>query len=200
MRGAGLAQLGALPLTIVATLAVAAILLGLRVFVMQRVQSKRAREQRQESERLRSLIAAYRAMAGSFTPAAPEQGGQIEEALADIVLFGTLEQVEMAAACARGLRLGQPVDFAPLVASLRADLRAQLGLEPLPADLDLPTAGPGRSARGGRGEGEGGGRGEGRGGGGAGGGAGGGGGMAAGGVGVAVIGGSHASAASDSGA
>lgn len=40
---------------------------GLRLLVMQRVQQRRERENRQINERLRTLIAAYRTLGGSFT-------------------------------------------------------------------------------------------------------------------------------------
>ncbi|MEP7156881.1 MAG: preprotein translocase subunit YajC [Betaproteobacteria bacterium] len=154
-----LIDLGALPLTLIASLTLTVVLLAIRVFVLQRIQQRRQRENRQETERLKSLVAAYRSLAGSFTPAAIEHSMQMEETLGDIVLFGSLEQVELAAACATELKRGLPVvDYQPLIAALRADLRRQLGLEPIPARIVLPQSGPGRSLRTGRGEGEGGGR------------------------------------------
>ena len=124
-----LTDLGPLPLTLIASLVVAVVLLGLRVFVMQRVQQKRQRENRQETERLRSLVAAYRSLAGSFSPAADADRAQLEEALADIVLFGSLRQVELAAQCATALVQAKPVGYQVLVEELRSDLRTQLGLE-----------------------------------------------------------------------
>lgn len=151
-----LIPLGPLALTIIASLVVAVVLLAVRVVVMQRVQSRRQRENRQETERLRSMVAAYRSLAGSFSPALEGDRGVLEEALADIVLFGSLTQVEMAARCARALAAGEPVETQALVESLRADLRVQLGLEPIPDTLRLPPSGPGRGTRGaGRGDGEG---------------------------------------------
>ena len=183
-----LTSLGPLPLTLIASLVIAIVLLAIRVFVMQRVQQRRQRENRQETERLKSLVAAYRALAGSFSPATVENAAQMEETLAEIVLFGSLPQVELAAACVAALKRGESPDYQPLVEELRSDLRRQLGLDPIPATLVLPASGPGRSAPRGRGEGEGGGGGgaAGRGGGGAGGG-GGGGGAAAGGLGAGLI-------------
>jgi len=150
-----LTDLGPLPLTLIASLVVAVVLLGLRVFVMQRVQQKRQRETRQETERLRSLVAAYRSLAGSFSPAADADRAQLEEALADIVLFGSLRQVELAAQCATALVQAKPVGYQVLVEELRSDLRTQLGLEAIPPHFALPLSGPGRSLRVGRGEGEG---------------------------------------------
>jgi uncharacterized membrane protein YgcG len=183
-----LAQLGAAPLMLIASLVIAIVLLAIRVFVMQRVQTRRQRENRQETERLKSLVAAYRSLAGSFTPAAGEHRQQMEEALSDIVLFGTLEHVQLAAECANALARGEPVDYQPLAVELRAHLRVQLGLDALPEDLALPHSGPGRPRAMGR-EGEGGGRGGGGGGGGGGGAAAGAGGL---GVGLAAAGGADA--------
>lgn len=159
-------DLGPLPLTVFASLVVAVVLLAIRVFVMGRVQTKRQRENRQESERLKSLVAAYRSLAGSFSPAGDEHTPIIEESLSDIVLFGSLAQVELAVACVNGMKRGDVVDFQPLVEELRADLRRQLGLDPIAGHVEVPRSGPGRTNRGGRGgEGGDGQRGEGRGGG-----------------------------------
>lgn len=144
------------PIAIAVPVIVAVILLAIRLYVLLRVRHKRQRENRQETERLKSLVVAYRSLAGSFTPATGEHRGQMEEALADVVLFGSIKQVEMAAACVQALTLGEAVDYQPLIEELRADLRNQLGLDPIPPELALPLSGPGRSPRPWRMEGEGG--------------------------------------------
>ncbi len=177
-----LANLGPLPLSIIASLSVAVVLLAVRIFVMQRIQQRRQRENRQETERLKSLVAAYRSLAGSFSPAEGEHRAQMEEALADVVLFGSILQVELAAQCARALTRGESVAYQPLIDALRSDLRMQLGLEPLPESLDLPAAGPGSPPSRGRSEGGGSGGGGRGGGGGLGGGA-----VGAGGLGAGLI-------------
>ncbi|MEO8006268.1 MAG: preprotein translocase subunit YajC, partial [Betaproteobacteria bacterium] len=118
-----------------------------RIFVMQRMQKQRQRENRQETERLKSLVAAYRSLAGSFSPATGEHRSQIEEALGDIVLFGSIRQVELAARHALAVTRGEAVDYQPLINELRSDLRTQLGLEPIPLSLELPAAGPSRNLR-----------------------------------------------------
>lgn len=175
-------DLGPLPLTLIASLVIAVILLAIRVFVMQRVQQKRQRENRQETERLKSLVAAYRSLAGSFTPANQDHTPQLEETLADIVLFGTITQIELSVICANGLKSGESVDFQPLIKSLRSDLRTQLGLEQIPSSLVMPASGPARLSHATRGEDEGRSRGEAQ-------GAGGGGGAAAGagGLGIGLV-------------
>ena len=95
-----------------------------------------------------------------------------EEALGDIVLFGSVRQVELAARYALAATRGEAVDHQPLISDLRSDLRTQLGLEPIPDSLELPASGPSRAARPIRTKGGGAGRASGGGGGGAGGAAG----------------------------
>jgi hypothetical protein len=131
------------PLAIIVPVAVALALLGVRLFVLMRLRAKRQREARQEAERLKFLVVAYRSLAGSFTPATAEHRAQMEEALADVVLFGSIAQVELAAHAAQALIRGEPVDFQPLIDLLRTDLRAQLGLDAIPETLQIPHAGPG---------------------------------------------------------
>jgi uncharacterized membrane protein YgcG len=57
--------------SVVTTLAglaiISLVVVGIRLLVMQTVQLRRERENRQINERLRTLIAAYRALGGSFT-------------------------------------------------------------------------------------------------------------------------------------
>ncbi|MES2960158.1 MAG: preprotein translocase subunit YajC [Pseudomonadota bacterium] len=179
-----LTDLGPLPLSIIASLVVAVVLLAVRIFVLQRMQQQRQRENRQETERLKSLVAAYRSLAGSFSPATGEHRSQVEEALGDIVLFGSIRQVEMAARCAIAVTRGEPVDYQPLINEVRSHLRTQLGLDPIPKTFELPASGPSRVTRTGRPDGGGTGR---AGGGGGGGGGGLGGAAGAGGVGAGMI-------------
>lgn len=153
-----LADLGPVPLSIIASLVLTVVLLAIRIFVMQRMQTKRQRENRQETERLKSLVAAYRSLAGSFSPATGEHRSQIEEALGDIVLFGSIRQVELAARYALAGTRAEAVDYQPLISDLRSDLRTQLGLEPIPQSLELPASGPSRTSRSTRPEGGGAGR------------------------------------------
>ena len=171
---------------------------GIRVLMMQTIQQRRERMNRQINERLRTLIAAYRTLGGSFTgeltvdpthlrdlratgrddaAAGSERARRIrdavEAALADILLLGTEEHVRLAA--------GRPIHTADLVIALRAFIREALDLGPVPDGVPIPLQGPTRTqGSGGRGKAEGGGN---RGGGGRGGGGGmegGGGGLGAG--------------------
>ncbi len=143
-----LSDLGTWPLTIGVPLFIAFALLMMRVLVMGRAQEKRQRANRQQTERLKSLVSAYRVLAGSFQPLHKSESleeadlGAVEAALSDILLFGSANQVAMAADCAHALmnRMNPPLE--PLVNHLRRDLRVQLGLAPIDATLTLPAPGP----------------------------------------------------------
>ncbi|HEU4842787.1 MAG TPA: hypothetical protein VFT05_00865 [Burkholderiaceae bacterium] len=154
---------------------------GIRVLMMQTVQHRRERMNRQINERLRTLISAYRALGGSFTGeltvdpthlrdlrtaglADGDAGGSdrarrirdaVEAALADIILLGTEQQCRLAGQAAADMAAGRPIHTADLVISLRNFIREALDLEPIPADVAIPLQGPTRSAGGaGRGKGE----------------------------------------------
>lgn len=203
---------------------------GIRLLVMQTLQQRRERENRQINERLRTLMAAYKTLGGSFTgelgvdPAhlrdlrqrAHEEGiaepgsdrarrirDAVEAALSDILLLGTDEQVRLAARAASELAQGRPVHTHELVTSLRDFVREALDLAPVPADLEIPRQGPTRPAGSGGGSGKG--RNEGEAKGGRIGGGGGGGGMGAGmgGLGVGAgtaLGAGHAAGEDEAGA
>ncbi len=149
--------------------------IGIRILFMVTLQQRRERMNRQINERLKVLIAAYKVLGGSFTgdmavdprhlrDLAPETASSgsdrsrrirdaVEGALSDILLLGTEEQVEMAAAAARELAAGRPVPTQPLVASLRAFIRSALDLTPIPAEVEIPAQGPTRPGGGSGGKG-----------------------------------------------
>lgn len=159
--------------TVLGLLLVTCLMMGIRLLFMQTVQKRRERENRQINERLKSLIAAYKTLGGSFTgtlhvnplhlrdlrrPAAddadapPAFGSErqrrirdaVEAALSDVILLGTEDQVRMAAQAAQEMVAGQPVETAALVTSLRAFIREALDLEPIPESLRIPNQGPTR--------------------------------------------------------
>lgn len=154
---------------------------GIRLLVMATIQQRRERENRQINERLRTLIAAYKTLGGSFTgdlsvdpahlrdlrrldAAATDEGtvlddahgggsdrsrrmrDAVEAALSDIILLGTDELVELATRAAIELVEGRPVHTAELVVALRDFIRKALGLDPVPAELAIPSQGPSRPA------------------------------------------------------
>jgi hypothetical protein len=142
---------------------------GIRLLIMQTVQQRRERENRQINERLRTLIAAYKTLGGSFTgdlavdpthlrdlqrrSEVPEQTSSdrsrrirdaVEAALSDIILLGTEEQVRLAARAAEELVAGRPVHTGELVVSLRNFIRSVLDLDAIAADVTIPRQGPAR--------------------------------------------------------
>lgn len=154
---------------------------GIRLLLMQTVQQRREKQNRQINERLKTLIAAYKVLGGSFTGdlhVAPthlrelkekklDQGSDrgrrirdaVEAALSDIILLGTEEQVRLAAHAATELAAGRTVHTADLVLSLRIFIRDVLQLDPIPVTVVIPKQGPtrpGPSKGGGKGEGGGG--------------------------------------------
>ena len=213
MRGLDLSSWESVLASLVALALFALIGVGVRLVMMMTFQQRRERMNRQINERLKTLIAAYKVLGGSFTgdlavdprhlrelrraggTAAADEAAAgsdrarrirdaVEAALSDIILLGTEEQVRLAERAARALVEGRPVHTHELVVSLRDFIRHALDLDPIPAGLEIPLQGPTRpGGSGGRGGGAGGG---GRGGGGGGGG-GMGGGMAGGGLGAGLV-------------
>jgi uncharacterized membrane protein YgcG len=183
MRNLDFSSWQALLSTLVGLAVVSLIMVGIRLLLMQTVQHKRERENRQINERLRTLIAAYKTLGGSFTgnlavdpthlrelqrreeDADSEKArissdrsrrmrDAVEAALSDIILLGTEEQVKLAATAATELVAGRPVHTAELVVSLRDFIRQVLNLEPVATHLSIPKQGPLRpSASRGKGEG-----------------------------------------------
>ncbi|MCG2594403.1 hypothetical protein LZ009_16625 [Ramlibacter sp. XY19] len=154
--------------TLLGLAVVTLIMVGVRLLVMQTVQRRRERENRQINERLRTLIAAYKTLGGSFTGnlsvdpshlkdlATPAAGSErrrrirdaVEAALSDIILLGTADQVRLAVAAANDLVAGRHVETGELVVALREFIREALDLEPV-AGLAVPRQGPARIAAGG---------------------------------------------------
>ncbi len=158
--------------TLLGLVLVSVVAVGVRLLVMQTVQQRRERANRQINERLKTLIAAYKTLGGSFTgvlsvdprhlrelrqlptdPTDVSTGSDrarrvrdaVEAALADIILLGTDDQVRLAAAAATEMAAGRPVETAALVTSLRDFIRDVLELDPVPTSLAIPKQGPLRS-------------------------------------------------------
>ncbi|MUI12799.1 hypothetical protein GJV26_10060 [Massilia dura] len=150
---------------------------GIRMLLMQTVQQRRERMNRQINERLKTLIAAYRTLGGSFTgeltvdprhlrdlktedPSNVSERSRrirdaVEAALSDILLLGTEEHCRLAGQAAADMAAGRPIHTADLVISLRDFIREALDLGPIPADVTIPLQGPTRAqSSGARGKGE----------------------------------------------
>jgi heme exporter protein D len=172
MRALDFSSWQALVSTLLGLVLVSVVAVGVRLLVMHTVQQRRERENRQINERLKTLIAAYKTLGGSFTgelavdprhlrelrqasPAGTNLAGgsdrarrvrdAVEAALSDVILLGTEEQVALAAHAAQEMVEGRPVETAALAASLREFIRLVLELEPIAPSLAIPKQGPLRS-------------------------------------------------------
>ncbi len=67
MRNLDFSSWQAVLTTLIGLLVVTVIMVGIRLLVMETIQQRRQRENRQINERLRTLIAAYKTLGGSFT-------------------------------------------------------------------------------------------------------------------------------------
>ena len=180
MRGLDFSSWQAVLSTLLGLMVITLVGVGIRLLVMQTLQQRRERENRQINERLRTLIAAYKTLGGSFTGdlgvdpkhlrdlRGQEDAGAlavtasdrsrrirdaVEAALSDILLLGTDEQVRLAARAANELAQGRAVHIHDLVVSLRDFVREALDLAPIPADLQIPPQGPTRPGASGGGKG-----------------------------------------------
>src|ERR1700761_1212176 len=174
MRNIDFSSLQGALLTLAGLLLVTLIGVGVRLLMMGTVQQRRERMNRQINERLRTLIAAYKVLGGSFTgdlsvnpihlrnlgvPASevvtPTHASSdrsrrirdaVESALSDILLLGNEHQVRLAASAAAEMVAGRTVHTADLVVSLRNFIREVLDLDAVPAALPIPSQGPTRPA------------------------------------------------------
>jgi len=151
---------------------VSLVAVGIRLLFMQVVQQRRERANRQINERLKTLIAAYKTLGGSFTGnlavdpshlrelrmakgAAAESASSavgsdrsrrmrdaVEAALSDVILLGTPEHVRLAVQAANDMVAGREVETATLVVSLRSFIRDVLDLDAVPGDVLIPKQGP----------------------------------------------------------
>lgn len=126
--------------TLVGIAVVSLVAIGIRLLLMHGVQVRRERQNRQINERLKTLIAAYKTLGGSFTgelavdprhlrelrmQAATDAGTEadgsdrrrrmrdaVEAALSDVILLGTQDQVRLAAHAAHEMGAGRTVETA----------------------------------------------------------------------------------------
>lgn len=172
--------------TLLGLVVVSLVAVGIRLVVMHSVQQRREKQNRQINERLKTLIAAYKVLGGSFTgdlsvdpshlrELRAREGAEagalvasdrrrrirdaVEAALSDVILLGTEAQVRLAAQAANDMVAGRPVETAALVVSLRLFIRDVLDLDPIPTQLGIPKQGPVRAKGAASREGAGGGKG-----------------------------------------
>jgi len=104
-------------------------------FVGNWLSLRRDRINKRRDLRVQYLIEAYRRLenASNRQPLPEEHGRALESAIADIQLFGSPTQVELAIRFARGFAQSKNESLDNLLADLRSDLRKELTLESVPS-------------------------------------------------------------------
>jgi hypothetical protein len=94
--------------------------------------SHRDRENKRREQRINYLVSVFRSLAKANNhPRLHEVADDLEQAIADIQLFGTPEQVRLAQQFATDLGTKQVAEMNSLLMDLRDSLRAELGRLPL---------------------------------------------------------------------
>lgn len=117
-----------LPLTVTAVLAIAG------WWAVHRLSMNRDQENKRRDLRVRYLLEAYRRLEHAVTH---RHARDLETALADILLLGTERQVSLAHDFAVSAEQNKTATLGPLIADIRAELRRELKLDPLPGHPDL---------------------------------------------------------------
>jgi hypothetical protein len=95
--------------------------------------SRRDLANKRREQRISYLVGAFRLLAkANHHPRLYEIAGEVQQAVADIQLFGTSKQVAMAREFAMELGTKQSADIDGLLVALRDDFRAELGAEVIP--------------------------------------------------------------------
>jgi hypothetical protein len=122
----------ALPLSILAS----SIIVILGWYVIHRLSTARDLANKRRELRVSYLIEAYRRLEYvSNRPIIKELAPEFEKAVADIQLFGTPKQVQLAQEFARGFAGNGTHALDPLMSDLRADLREELNLQTVPSNI-----------------------------------------------------------------
>jgi hypothetical protein len=115
----------------VALIGAAIVAVGWRV--THRYEMERVRAAKRRELKVHYLIDAFRQLEYvSNRPIGPETAPDFEKAIADIQLFGTASQVELAQQCAAGMAQNGTHPLDDLLADLRQSLREELDLERVP--------------------------------------------------------------------
>lgn len=98
--------------------------------VVHALNATRDRNNKRRDLRITYLIEAYRRLERAALSRMPDANrDNLESAVADIQLFGTARQVQLAQKLADEIAKQGGTDMLPLLQALRADLRQELGLE-----------------------------------------------------------------------
>jgi hypothetical protein len=120
---------------IAALIGVSALMFGWKVTHRQELQRDLAAKRREL--RIQYLIEAYRRLenVSNRHPLTPKTAPDFERAIADIQLFGSVDQVALAQEFARDFAKNGAAPLDPLLSNLRRSLRGEIGLEAVGREL-----------------------------------------------------------------
>ena len=105
--------------------------------------SRRDRENKRREQRISYLVTAFRSLAkANHHPRLYEIADEVEQAIADLQLFGTPEQVALARQFATELGTTGEADMDTLLNELRNSLRREIGRSPIPGNMVWLRIGP----------------------------------------------------------
>lgn len=105
-------------------------------YVAHYLTGKRDQTNKRRDLRVQYLIEAYRRLESAGNrPLTQEVAPEFEKAVADVQLFGTRKQVELARTFALGFAKNGTHSLDPLLNELRQELRKELNLESVPANI-----------------------------------------------------------------
>ena len=128
-----MASMRAVPFMQIAVPVLAALL---AVALTHLFSSHRDRENRRREQRIGYLVSAFRGLSkANHHPRLFEVAAEVEQAIADIQLFGTARQVQLARQFAIDLGTTQEADMDNLLNELRDSLRRELGRKTLTGNV-----------------------------------------------------------------
>jgi hypothetical protein len=106
------------------------------VALSHRLTTSRDELNKRREQRIDYLVSVFRALSkANHHPKLYEVADEVEQAIADIQLFGTPEQVRLAQQFAKELGTNQTAELNPLLISIRDDLRSALRAPAIPERL-----------------------------------------------------------------
>ena len=98
--------------------------------------ARRDRENRRREQRIGYLVAAFRALSKANNhPRLYEIADEVEQAVTDLQVFGTTQQVRLAQKFAADLGATQHAELDELLNELRDSLRKEIGREPVTGNV-----------------------------------------------------------------
>lgn len=116
-------------------LAVTAVVAFAGAYLAHLFSTRRDRANAHRDRRIEYLIDAYRKLEFISNRPSLEDAAPIEKAVADIQLFGSAKQVQLAQSFVSEFAATKSASLDTLLEELRKDLRAELQLDPVPGKL-----------------------------------------------------------------